>query len=304
MKDGLFTIGFVAFLAFRQFSNYWVSTSVNSVEELEPDMPLLELKRRRFDEQALARLWEGLEKLCAAAPVPVELACAPLERMRAKCGREHEKQGEESAKPEQLGGVFEKTPGWALKFNREGRSRLAGDDGWGFLQEYVDAVADSATNAFVLNCVIIPPQGVVAVPSSEDFEPAVGMHLDDTVGIDSARHYLAHSVSVLYLNVPLGMKGGELLLLRHADAKSSVSAGSKELEKRAHAKVSPEEGLLATFRGDAYRGVTALAAEAATDDDDELVERKSDSALGTARVSLVLEQYRIPSHLYKATTTF
>ena len=50
--------------------------------------------------------------------------------------------------------------------------------------------------------------------------------------------------------------------------------------------------------------MTALAAEAATDDDDELVERKSDSALGTARVSLVLEQYRIPSHLYKATTTF
>ena len=83
MKDGLFTIGFVAFLAFRQFSNYWVSTSVNSVEELEPDMPLLELKRSRFDEQALARLWEGLEKLCAAAPVPVELVCAPLERMRA-----------------------------------------------------------------------------------------------------------------------------------------------------------------------------------------------------------------------------
>lgn len=60
------------------------------------------------------------------------------------------------------------------------------------------------SNAYVLNVLIAKPTGV------DKDSQVVGVHVDDTVAIAGVRSnidYVAYRVSVLYLQVPLGMKG-------------------------------------------------------------------------------------------------
>jgi large subunit ribosomal protein L26e len=58
--------------------------------------------------------------------------------------------------------------------------------------------------------------------------------------------WLAHSVSVLYLSIPVGMVGGALELYTDHD------------NKRPDARILPNAGELVVFRGDAYHRVTEM----------------------------------------------
>lgn len=91
-------------------------------------------------------------------------------------------------------------PGLVLKFSADGARRLSeeGDGAYAFLAPFFESVRDPEANAFVLNVLIIPPSDDVA-------NPAVSVHLDDAVSVNSARLYNAYSVTVLYLHVPADM---------------------------------------------------------------------------------------------------
>eukprot|EP00966_Prymnesium_polylepis_P268475 6202556-Prymnesium_polylepis.1 len=104
-------------------------------------------------------------------------------------------------------GAFGRTSGFVLRFNRDGASTLRDPHSrFAFLAPFFDAVAENESNAFVLNALVIE-----ATPPGES-RPSVGAHLDDTVGIDAAKTYLAHTVTVFYLQVPDGVRGGHLEL--------------------------------------------------------------------------------------------
>lgn len=195
---------------------------------------------------------------------------------------------------------FSKTRGFVLRFNRDGAAHLA-DPAFSFLVPYFERARDPEANAFVLNVLIIPPS-----PANDDV-PSVGMHLDDTVGIDSPRRYVAHTVSVLYLQVPQGMDGGILEIFHVPE--DARKPGGRTTATTPNVVVHPKVNQLNVFRGDAFHQITAMhvprrrAAEAASDVDmgDSNV---SGPLADDYRVSLVLEQYRVPASAYPATTTF
>ena len=122
---------------------------------------------------------------------------------------------------------FKRTRGFVLQFNDAGAARLRDSGEFGFLAPFFDAMHDSEANAFVLNVLIVPPS-----PASER-APAVGLHRDNTVGVSSARVFVAHSVSVFYLQVPPGMRGGELNL--YAEAPDDQEGGDGYRARRGRA---------------------------------------------------------------------
>ena len=88
---------------------------------------------------------------------------------------------------------------------------------------------------------------------------------------------LAHSVSVLYIRVPGDIEGGELCLRRPTrDEGGNNVTYKKDDSKRIDAEVGPVENVLCRFRGDAEHAVRTFS-----------------SSKGN-RISLVLEQYKIP----------
>lgn len=169
-----------------------------------------------------------------------------------------------------LSGAFGQTQGVVLRFNREGVQELNASQ-WAGLMPFFDAVADPQTNAYVLNVLIVPDGA------------SVKLHVDNTVGIRSVTKYLAHSVSVLYLQVPKRMHGGRLELFHRYRSKSWTNP----LNDHADASLTPAENMLVKFRGDAWHAIEEMQ-----------------SADGQPRVSLVLEQYRIPAEAYPETITF
>ncbi|KAH8060956.1 3-beta-hydroxy-delta-5-steroid dehydrogenase [Aureococcus anophagefferens] len=119
-------------------------------------------------------------------------------------------------------------------------------------------------NAFVFNILVIPPGRAAAA----DGAGGVGSHVDQTlIQSTTIREQTAFHVSVGYMRVPDGLAGGELVL-----------------DGRAH---HPAEGDVLTFRGDLAHKVRPFCGGGAASCD-----RDADPA--KARVSFVLEQYRLP----------
>ena len=197
-------------------------------------------------------------------------------RLRA-CALRHPRLRVESAlNPE----GFSKTRGFVLKFNEEGeRDRFRRDPDYECFVGLFDDLRLPLANAFVVNLLLC---------ELEDYETydanrfSVGLHLDDTVGIDSKHTFLAHQVSVLYVSVPEDMQGGELHVFEYGDNKRDIK--EEDAPDRA---VIPEENLLVTFRGDAYHRVRSYRTRSKRE-----------------RVSIVIEQYYIDDAYVPSTVGF
>jgi predicted 2-oxoglutarate/Fe(II)-dependent dioxygenase YbiX len=121
---------------------------------------------------------------------------------------------------------FVGTRGFSVVFRREAMARVVAEFGW--LQGYVERALRAECNAFYLN----------------PLELAAGSRVDPHVD-RSLRSYCKDVatpfvVSVLYVEVPAGMRGGALVLAR----------GKKTL-----AKVVPAVGALVEFDGDLTHSV-------------------------------------------------
>jgi len=182
-----------------------------------------------------------------------------------------------------------------LRFNRDGLMLLRTNDSFTdlrFLLPYFERVEDPRANCFVMNVLVIPPESGSSdgAAAADEERHAAGLHRDNTVAIDALRNYVAHTVSVYYLQVPERMVGGRLELFRR------VPNGQ---HSPPDATVHPWEGELVVFRGDAYHRVTAVRLRGSKDGTDAIAVQDETTLL---RISLVLEQYRIPADKYAATT--
>ncbi|MDY7231571.1 2OG-Fe(II) oxygenase [Hyalangium rubrum] len=167
-----------------------------------------------------------------------------------------------------LMGTFEASRGFAFVFTEAGQATLL--ERFPFLTDYLARVRDPATtrglrpwrerlfgprqerprpNAFYVNLLLL------------EEGKAVGRHIDATLqepsGVPGA---VPEHVSVLYLEVPTGIQGGALRLLR---------------EDRPVGHVRPRPGLLVQFRGDLQHEVQPFTG----------------GPEGALRASLVCEQY-------------
>lgn len=131
-----------------------------------------------------------------------------------------------------------------------------------FAYQVFQRIKNPKCNAFICNLLVIPAR------SSE-----IGMHQDCTLDIAEKtfpyRTYLPKCVSVLYLQTPSNFSDGELELY-------TFLGFSKTPEK----VIKPKIGRLVVFRGDLYHSVNSF--------------RSNEE---TPRISLVFEQYILPSHL-------
>ena len=147
---------------------------------------------------------------------------------------------------------FVGTRGFSVVFRREARDRV--DREFPFFVPYLDRALREDCNAFYLNPLLL-------VAGSR-----VDPHIDR-----SLRSYCAEldppvAVSVLYVEVPPGMRGGDLVLRR----------GKKHL-----GRITPAENTLVTFDGDLTHSVDRVDTDG-------------------SRMSLVCEQYRLtPEELEK-----
>lgn len=162
---------------------------------------------------------------------------------------------------------FGNTKGWMIRFSEEGIARVRSHPKFHMVMPYFDKARNPEANAFVVNYLICnqPPEG----------ENAVEMHLDNSVamtgGATTNYTIVAHQVNVLYLDVPEGMKGGDLEVW-------PFERGTTELDKTV---VSPGENLMAEFRGDSFHRVGKLTLPD-----------------GKPRVGIVFEQYKITEKFY------
>jgi hypothetical protein len=207
-----------------------------------PEQPLVTTREGFLDEDAFARL----------------RACA-LEHPRLRVESALNSDG------------FAKTRGFVVKFNEEGeRDVFRRDRDYECFVGLFDELRLPLANAFVMNLLMCELEGYDA------YDPkgfSVGLHLDDTVGIDSKHTFLAHQVSVLYLSVPEDMDGGELHLFEYGAGERAEGIEDDHTPDRA---VTPKENLLVTFRGDAYHRVRSYRTRSKRE-----------------RVSIVVEQYFI-----------
>ena len=142
----------------RQYSKHMTGVAVRSVT---PAQELVTLKKHAMSEHQLSSLRSHLE---AALP---------------------------SLEGQYLGRGFANTRGFVLKFNTQGAAKLRDPDfmngTYCFLSPFFETFRDPAANAFVLNALVVPAGG----SADEARDPAVGLHVDNTVAIDSARPRLA-----------------------------------------------------------------------------------------------------------------
>jgi hypothetical protein len=83
---------------------------------------------------------------------------------------------------------------------------------------------------------------------------SVKMHVDDTLAHTKAgTSFLAHTVSVLYVNVPSDMHGGQLETLGTREDVYGAEGGF--IEKAPAAVITPMENDWVEFRGDALHQV-------------------------------------------------
>lgn len=172
--------------------------------------------------------------------------------------------------------AFGKTKGFVVKFNTEGVDTFLEHSDYGScFGDLFRRMRLPETNAFVFNALLCE------VSEYEEWKrngTAVGMHLDQTVGFRESKpramEFLAHQVNVLYVDVAEDMVGGELELWRFGDGK--LSRGRRRVAEK---WVAPEVNTMVAFRGDSFHQVKAYHTEKGS---------------GVKRLSLVLEQYRIP----------
>lgn len=167
-----------------------------------------------------------------------------------------------------LMGSFQASKGFAFIFTEAGKATLL--ERFPFLADYLSLVMEPKTTRGLL-----PWRERLFGPSPERLRPnafylnlllleagkGVGRHIDATLSDPSGvRNAVPEHVSVLYLTVPSGVRGGSLHLLREDQLVGSVR---------------PRPGLLAQFRGDLQHEVEPFTGGEA----------------GAIRASLVCEQY-------------
>lgn len=149
-----------------------------------------------------------------------------------------------------LNNAFSGTYGFSVAFQRGSLSMVTAR--FPAFVPFLDAAVLPDCNAFLLNPLLIQNgRGVNA-------------HLDQSLSDYGSSDSCPTAVSVLYVQVPEDLSGGELRLYHRG----------KEV-----AAVSPRPRTLVTFRGDLVHEVAPVAAGA--------------PVLSSARISLVLEQYRV-----------
>jgi hypothetical protein len=160
-----------------------------------------------------------------------------------------------------LNARFAGTYGFSVVFTRphlpEVRARFPA------FNAYLDAILDARANAWYLNPLILRERGTVA--------PHVDRSLRSFTGDREPPNPVR--VDVLYVEVPAGMAGGELLLYH---------------DQTLLATIPPVRGTLLRFRGDLRHAVAPVRLVAGDD----------------ARVSLVCEQYRLSSDLLTRVPSF
>ncbi|HYO64906.1 MAG TPA: 2OG-Fe(II) oxygenase [Archangium sp.] len=153
-----------------------------------------------------------------------------------------------------LSAQFSGTYGFSVTFRREALAEVTGR--FPAFAPFLDAALLPGCNAFLLNPLLIQNgRGVEA-------------HLDKSMMYYGDRIGCPVAVSVLYVQVPEQLAGGELRLY-HRGARVGALA--------------PRRNSLVTFRGDMAHEVVAVEAGA--------------PELTAARISLVVEQYRLPEEL-------
>ena len=186
-----------------------------------------------------------------------------------------------------LGGAFSATRGLVARFRSDGLADVEARPELECLLPFYDEVKVAGANAFVLNVVVC--EATLEDPGAR--RDPIGWHIDQSFPVRfAAGWYVAETVTVLYIDVPEDMNGGELELAKFPDdwldrhgldarrAYRDSDLGDDVLHFE-HAKVTPVENKLVRFRGDAHHRVLPFAT----------------SVQGGTRVSLVLEQYRLPA---------
>jgi len=144
---------------------------------------------------------------------------------------------------------FVGTRGFSVVFHRSGLPRVAAE--FPCFAPFLERALRSDCNAFYLNPLELRPGS------------RVDPHIDRSLRAYCKDIEMPVQVSVLYVEVPAGMRGGELVLAR----------GQRRL-----AKIAPRANLLVEFAGDLTHSVERL---------DESLDG------GGARLSLVCEQYAL-----------
>ena len=169
-------------------------------------------------------------------------------------------------------GSFAGTRGFVVKFNKDGLDRFLTHDVYGCFRNVFQRLRHPDSNAWVFNALLCPEQTEADVRENT---LAVGLHVDQTIAIDSHHDFFAHSVEVLYLQVAPDMIGGQLELWPYGAIKGFGSVAKKGDPEEV---VVPTVNTHVSFRGDALHQVKSFYTASGT---------------GIPRISLVLEQYRV-----------
>jgi len=181
--------------------------------------------------------------------------------------------------------AFSSTRGFVIGFNRDGISTFKNDVRFECLHSYFDRAVYHGANAFVMNVL------VCHIPTNKS-DVVVDVHIDNTVRTWYPGITFAHQVNVLYMSVPHDMKGGDLQIFKYGpDPRHEPDGSFKPREEiirlQPDDSVTPQENMMVAFRGDAYHRVMGYETQTAE-----------------KRISLVLEQYQVPSWAYPFTVTF
>ncbi|MBZ4420106.1 2OG-Fe(II) oxygenase [Myxococcus sp. RHSTA-1-4] len=153
-----------------------------------------------------------------------------------------------------LSGQFSGTYGFSITFRREATSDV--EALFPAFAPFLQAALLPECNAFLLNPLLVQRGR------------GVGAHIDRSLEYYGAGIGCPVAVSVLYVQVPERLSGGELRLYHRGNPVAALA---------------PMPRSLVTFRGDLVHEVAAVETGA--------------SGLSEARISLVVEQYRVPGHL-------
>lgn len=160
-----------------------------------------------------------------------------------------------------LSSHFTGTYGFSVTFRREGLSEVTGC--FPSFAPFLETALLPGCNAFLLNPLLIQNGR------------GVGAHQDRSMGYYGAGIGCPVAVSVLYIQVPEQLAGGELRLYHRGERVAALA---------------PMPRALVTFRGDLVHEVVAVDAGA--------------PELLAARISLVVEQYRLPETLLEKVPRF
>lgn len=160
-----------------------------------------------------------------------------------------------------LSGQFSGTYGFSITFQREALSEVTAL--FPDFKPYLDTTLLPDCNAFLLNPLLVREGR------------GVGAHIDRSLEFYGSSIGCPVAVSVLYVQVPEALSGGELRLYHRGQRVAALR---------------PVPRSLVMFRGDLTHEVAPIDAGA--------------PALSEARISLVVEQYRVPESLVAGVPRF